>query len=214
MRWMFREQLWGWSAGGRAARDGLHRAAGGDLDALGLGLFGLGDQDAQHPVLHRSLDLVRHDLGGQGDRAAEGAGGALDPVELLLGGVIGEVPLALDGQQAVLEGDLEVVELDPWQLDGHQVGVGAFGDVERWRPGWGAGPGRALPLAVQAKGVGKQAVHLDPGPLLLRAAQVLERIPLGSEHHLVLPRAWAAAAGRRLGDNAVRVRAAGALAEY
>src|SRR5215217_1105238 len=194
MRWMFREQLWGWSAGGRAARDGLHRAAGGDLDALGLGLFGLGDQDAQHPVLHRSLNLVRHDLGGQGDRAAESAGGALDSVVLLLRGLAGELALALDAQQAVLQGDVQIVELDSWQLDGHQVGVGAFGDVQRWRPGRGAGPGRALPLAVQAKGVGEQTVHLDPGPLLLRAAQVLEWVPLGSEHHLVLPRPWAAAA--------------------
>src|SRR5215208_8443685 len=94
MRWMFREQLWGWSAGGRASGDGLHRAAGGDLDALGLGLFSLGDQDAQHPVLHRSLDRVGFDLGGQGDPAAEGAGGALDPVELLLGGVMRQVALA------------------------------------------------------------------------------------------------------------------------
>src|SRR5829696_10523255 len=194
MRWMFREQLWGWSAGGRGGCDGLHLAAGVDLDALGLGLFGLGDQDAQHPVLHRSLDLVRHDLGGQGDRAAESAGGALDSVVLLLRGLAGELALALDGQQAVLQEDLQVVELDPWQLDGHQIGVGAFGDVQRWRPGRGAGPGRALPLAVPAKGVGEQAVHLDPGPLLLRAAQVLEGIPLGSKHHLVLPRPWAAAA--------------------
>src|SRR5215203_939013 len=144
MRWMFREQLWEWSAGGRGTRDGLHRAAGGDLDALGLGLFGLGDQDAQHPVLHRSLNLVRHDLGGQGDRAAESAGGALDSVVLLLRGLAGELALALDGQQTVLQGDLQVVELDPWQLDGHQIGVLTFGDVQRWRPGRGAGPGRAL----------------------------------------------------------------------
>src|SRR5512132_921395 len=192
MRWMFREQLWGWSAGARAGCDGLHLAAGGDLDARGLGVFGLGDQDAQHAVLHRSLDRVRHDMGGQGDGAAEGARGALDSVVLLLGGLAGELALALDGQQAVLQGDLQVVELDPWQLHGHQVGVAAFGDVQRWHPGRGAGPGRALPLAVQAKGVGEQAVHLDPGLLLLGAAQVPERVPLGSEHHLVLPRAWAA----------------------
>src|SRR5512132_3106517 len=95
-----------------------------------------------------------------------------------------EVPLALDGQQAVLESDLQVVELDPGQLDGHQIGILAFGDVQRWRPGPGAGPGRALPLAVQAKCVGEQPVYLVLGLLLLRAAQVLERVPLGSEHHL------------------------------
>src|SRR4029450_6540280 len=124
----------------------------------------------------------------------EGARGALDPVELLLGGLAGELALAPDGPQPALEGDPQVVELDPGQLDGHQVGVFAFGDVQRRRPGPGAGPGRALPLTVQAKGVGEQPVHLVLGPLLLGAAQVLERVPLGSEHHLVLPRPWAAAA--------------------
>jgi hypothetical protein len=48
-------------------------------------------------------------MGGQGDRAPEGAIAALDPVELLLGRLLGEVPFSLNGQQAVLEGDLEVV---------------------------------------------------------------------------------------------------------
>src|SRR5215203_6003858 len=176
MRWMFREQLWEWSAGGRGTRDGLHLAAGVDLDALGLGLFGLGDQDAQHPVLHRSLNLVRHDLGGQGDRAAESAGGALDSVVLLLRGLAGELALALDGQQAVLQGDLQVVELDPWQLDGHQVGILAFGDVQRWRPGRGAWA-NSLSIWVWARS--------------------------GS------PSSLGRSGGRRLGDNAVRVRATG-----
>ena len=62
-------------------------------------------------------------MGGQGDRAAEGAVAALDPVELLLGGVVGEVPLALDGQKAILHGDVEVLGLEAGQLDGDQVGV-------------------------------------------------------------------------------------------
>src|SRR5215217_9355118 len=79
----------------------LH-AAGADLDALGLGLLSLGYQDLQHAVLERSLDPLGHRMGGEGDRAAEGAVAALDPVELLLGRVVGEVALALDGQQAIL----------------------------------------------------------------------------------------------------------------
>jgi hypothetical protein len=74
------------------------------LDALGLGLLGLGHQDAQHAVLERGLDLVSLDMGGQGDRAAEGAGAALDPVEVLVGCVVGGVPLTLDGQQAAPAG--------------------------------------------------------------------------------------------------------------
>src|SRR6266699_2840550 len=137
----------GWSAGWRGGFDGLPLAAGADLDALGLGLLGLGHHDLQHAVLERGLDHVRHHVGGQGDRAAEGAVAALDAMVLLLGGVVGEVPLALDSQQGVLDGDLEVVELDPWQLDAHQVGVLALGDVERRRPGRGAARSGYLPLA-------------------------------------------------------------------
>src|SRR6266511_6266517 len=89
------------------------RSTGAYLDALGRGLLHLGHHDLEHPVLERGLDLLGLDLSGQGDRAAEGAVAALDPVELLLGGVMREVPLALDGQQAVLQGDVEVVGLDP-----------------------------------------------------------------------------------------------------
>src|SRR6266536_285842 len=108
---------------------------------------------------------------------------SLDPVELLLGGVVGDVPLALDGQQAVLEGDLQVVGLDAGQLDRHQVGVLPLGDVQRWRPGRGHGPTAALLLAVQAERVGKHRAHL--GHLILRAAQVLERVPPRHGSHLV-----------------------------
>src|SRR5215217_6578843 len=147
--------------------------AGAYLDALGLGLLHLGHHDLEHAVLERGLDLLGLDLGGQGDRAPEGAVAALDPVELLLGGVMGEVALALDGQQAILQGDLQVVGLDPGQLDRDQVGVLALGDVQRWRPG--RGRTAALGLAVQAERVGEHRAHL--GHLVLRAAQVLERVP-------------------------------------
>jgi hypothetical protein len=72
-------------------------------------------------------------MGGQGDRAAEGAVAAFDPVQALLRGVVGEVTFALggcrNGQQAVLECDLEVVGLDAWQLERDQVGVTALGDL-------------------------------------------------------------------------------------
>src|SRR4029453_4167496 len=57
------------SAGGwvlTACRSSLH-AAGADLDALGRGLLGLGDQDLEHAVLERGLDLLGHRMGGQGD---------------------------------------------------------------------------------------------------------------------------------------------------
>src|SRR5215217_4592112 len=116
-------------------RDG--RWAGAYLDALGGGLLHLGHQDLQHAVVGRGLDPLGHHVGGQGDRPPEGAVAALDPVELLLGGVMGEVALTLDGQQAILQGDLQVVGLDPGQLDRDQVGVLALGDIQRRRPGRG-----------------------------------------------------------------------------
>src|SRR6266496_1460003 len=85
-------------------------------------------------------------MAGQGDRAAEGAVAALDSVGLLLGRIARGVPLALDCQQAVLEGDLHVVGLDAREFGRYQVGVLAFADVDRWCPGLGAGT-TLVPLA-------------------------------------------------------------------
>src|SRR5215217_1422609 len=48
-------------------------STGAYLDALGGGLLHLGHHDLEHPVVERGLDLLGLDLGGQGDRAAEGA---------------------------------------------------------------------------------------------------------------------------------------------
>src|SRR5215203_6768572 len=134
-------------------RDG--RSAGADLDALGSGFLHFGHQDLEYAVVGRGLDSFCHHMGGQGDRPPEGAVAALDPVELLLGGVMGEVAFALDGQQAILHGDVQVVGVDPGQLDRDQVGVLALGDVQRRRPGRGLGPTAALRLAVQAERVGE-----------------------------------------------------------
>jgi Tetracyclin repressor-like, C-terminal domain len=47
---------------------------------------------------------------GQGDRPAERAVAPLGPVNLVLGRVVGGVPFALDGQQAVLDGDLQAAK--------------------------------------------------------------------------------------------------------
>src|SRR5215211_7132907 len=135
------------------------RLAGAYLDALGGGLLHLGHQDLEHAVVDRGLDPFRDHMGGQGDRPPEGAVAALDPMEVLLGGVMGEVPLTLDGQQAIVQGDLQVVDVDPGQLDRHQVGVLALGDVQCRRPGHRAGPAAAL-LGVQAEGVGEHRGHL------------------------------------------------------
>src|SRR6266545_1893738 len=96
---------------------------------------------------------------------------ALDPVAVLLGGPGGELPLTLDGQQAVLERDLEVLGVDPGHLDGDQVGVLALGDVERRDPHPGAGLA-ALPARRLAQGPTEELVHL-----VLDRKQVLERVP-------------------------------------
>src|SRR5260370_26484566 len=77
-------------------------------------------------------------MAGQGDRGAEGAIAALNPVGLVPGRIARGVPLALDRQQAVLEGDLHLAGLDARELGRHQVGVLAFTDVDRWCPGGGA----------------------------------------------------------------------------
>jgi hypothetical protein len=69
----------------------------------------------------------------------------LGAVHLLVRGVVREVPLALDDRQATFEGDLHLVGLDAGKLDRHQIGVLAFGYVDRRRPGRGgcAASGRA-----------------------------------------------------------------------
>src|SRR2546421_467209 len=51
-------------------------------------------------------------MGGHSDRAKEPAVPAFDSVDLFLGGVVRVVPLALERQQAVLEGDLQIVDPD------------------------------------------------------------------------------------------------------
>src|SRR5215203_922930 len=59
------------------------------------------------------------------------------------------------------------------QGDRPPEGAVALGDVECWRPG--RGRTAALRLALQAERVGEHRAHL--GHLVLRAAQVLERVP-------------------------------------
>src|SRR6266480_2759456 len=85
-------------------------------------------------------------MAGQGDRTAERAVAALNPVGLLPVRIARGVPLALDRQQAVLEGDLHVAGLDTRELGRYQVGVFSFADVDRWCPAGGAGTA-LVPLA-------------------------------------------------------------------
>src|SRR5579871_362058 len=130
-------------------------------------------------------------MAGQGDRTAEGAVEPLGAVHLLVGRVVREVPFALDGQQAVLEGDLYLVGLDAGKLDRYQVGVLAFRYVDRRRPGRGGCAAGELLAGPPAVSPGR------PQHLVLRGTQILEQVPAGHDCHLVLPCLWP---GRRPGD--------------
>jgi hypothetical protein len=81
-------------------------------------------------------------------------------VELLLLGLGLEAPLTRDGQRPVLDGDLELLRLDPRHLDGDHVGIVALGDVERGRPGAGSGLTAGGGAASLAEGLAEELVHL------------------------------------------------------
>src|SRR4029453_18044712 len=81
----------------------------------------------------------------------------------------GELALALDGEQAVLQGDVDVVGVDARHLDGNHVGVLALGDVERRRP--------HAPTALTLASSAEDLVHL-----VLDRQQVLEGIPTRHTH--------------------------------
>src|SRR6478735_563572 len=138
-------------------------------------------------------------MAGQGDRAAEGAVAALNPVGLVPGRVARGVPLALDGQQAVFEGDLHVAGLDARELSRYQVGVFSFADVDRWRPGRGAGAA----FVALARPPGPSGVH--PEHLLLYRAEVIKQVPGCHDCHVVLPKSLAGPAARQSRKNTARV---------
>jgi hypothetical protein len=71
---------------------------------LGLACSALGTRMRSTPSSIEASTSSASTWAGQGDRAAEGAGAALDPVEVLVGCVVGRVPLTLDGQQAAPAG--------------------------------------------------------------------------------------------------------------
>src|SRR6202050_5974952 len=105
------------------------------------------------------------------------------------------MPFALDLQQAVLEGDLQVPGPDAGQLHGHKVSVLALGNVERRSPRLRARTGRLL--AELAEPLAWHPAH--SAHLILRAAQVIEQIPACHDGHVVLPRT-----SRRAGGPATR----------
>src|SRR4051794_26097943 len=118
--------------GGRAL-EGL-RLAAADRDLARLALLGLRDGDLEHPVLEPGGDRLGVDPLRQGQRALEGAGGALDPLEALLRGLPLERALAGDGERRVVELDAHLVLADAGEVEPEQEVVRALEHVHRRHP--------------------------------------------------------------------------------
>src|SRR6185437_12909559 len=79
----------------------------------------LRNADLQHAVEMRCLDGVGIHALGQCEAAQERAGGALEALVAVLGGLLLGVARALDRQHALLGGDLDVLALDARQVGGN-----------------------------------------------------------------------------------------------
>jgi hypothetical protein len=81
-----------------------------DFDLARFELFPLVDGDRENAVLERGLNLVLVRRRGQLDFAAEAPGATLvDVIALLVPGLFLDVLRALDGQNIVLQGDVDLV---------------------------------------------------------------------------------------------------------
>src|SRR6266404_7142618 len=96
-----------------------------DLDFLRLALFRLRKVHRQHPVPVGRLDLPGGDWSGQRERAFELAEPTLTVVVARLLGIAGPLPLALDGEQVVGQGQMNVLLAEPRQLGAdHELVLG------------------------------------------------------------------------------------------
>src|SRR5688572_6373495 len=107
-----------------------------DGDLLRLRFLPLRQADGEHPVLVGRGDLARIYRVRQGEGPGEGAMAALDALEVLPLYVLAELPLALQREHAVLEGDVDVLTLQVGELrlQHHLVRVGLV-NVDRRHPG-------------------------------------------------------------------------------
>src|SRR5688572_6081864 len=88
-------------------------AARADLDAGRLSLLGLRDLDLEDAVLEVGRHLAGVDPVGQAERAREASEGPLDAVEALALRLVLGLALTRDGENAVLDLDLDVALLHP-----------------------------------------------------------------------------------------------------
>src|SRR5216684_580223 len=114
--------------------DRLRVRADIDLDLLRLRFLELRDLDLEDAVTVLRGDGVRVDSTRQRERPREGAIRPLDAVVVAVFLLL-ELAFAADGEQAILEADLQIAFLHPGHFDAHQNLVLLFGDVDSRRPG-------------------------------------------------------------------------------
>src|SRR5690606_5439410 len=162
-------RLEGVSGSSRGGLHGLLRHAHGHL-ARGGGRT-LGQSHGEHAVLHVGADGLCVDGVGEGERPGEAAVHALDAPVGLPFLLLFASALAGDGQDALVDLDLDLVRPEPGQLGAELVGLGLFDDVD----GRLEYTTRGLPrheLIVETVQLGERipAVHHD-ALLLWRSAQ-------------------------------------------
>src|SRR4051794_25432330 len=140
-----------------AGPDGLGLARGDrlDPDLARLDLLGLGEAELEDAVLERRLGLVGLEARRQRHGPHQAAARDLphDPAALLL--LVLRAVLGADRQGAVLDGDVDVLGLDPGQRRLHEQRVRGGSHVERE-------PAEVAVAAVRVRpvhGVVEQAVH-------------------------------------------------------
>src|SRR5512143_2621390 len=159
------------AATSRTIDSALDASAHLHLDALRLRLGLLRQVDEEHAVLRLGADLLRVDARRQREAAGERAVGQLDAMVVLALLLHLQLALALQGEHAVLESDLDVLRLDAGQLGADDDLLAVLVDVARGRP-----PDR-LTGAEQAL-VAQRSIHL-----LLHSGKLAEGVPRGQHRH-------------------------------
>ena len=136
----------------------------------------LGTKMREHAVLVLGGRLVRLEGGGEGEAPGEHAVSALDPVVALALVLTLELPLAADGQHAVLEANVDVlrIHLGEIELEGHALDV--LEDVGR------GGPAVRLLVPGKTDAAVEQPVHF-----VLQTREIARRVPALHAHDSCLP---------------------------
>src|SRR6516225_4904579 len=109
---------------------GLRRLSGFYFDLLRLGFFTFGQSDLKHAIVELSLDVVRVDCWRQSEGSGKTAVAALDPVEVVLLFLMIHLAFTADGQDAVLQADVEIFLLDTRRFCGQNDVVLVLVDID------------------------------------------------------------------------------------